>query len=108
MPESRRPESWSRIGLLLPRSLRELMYEPLCDDIWRAHVTATARAGRVGLWIRFLGCFAAAVGYSLPRYFVERNRVTAIGKVTLVVASGFTLIAVVTLLPWIVFLATHS
>lgn len=81
------------------------MFEPLCDDIWRAHVTTPPRTGRIGLWFRFAGCFAATVGYSIPRYFVERDRVTVLGKVTLTLATGVTLVVIVTLIPWIVILA---
>ena len=105
MPDSARPTAWRRIGLLLPKSLRDLMYEPMCDDLWRAHVTASVRGGRLGLWLRFFGCFTASVGYSLPRYFVERDRVTALGKAAYVLATGVTLLALVLLTPWIVELA---
>ena len=73
LPDAERPTSWRWIGRLLPRSLRDLMYEPMCDDLWRAHVTASVPGGRLLLWTRFFGCFAACVGYSLPRYFVERG-----------------------------------
>ena len=102
MPDTARPRSWRWIGLLLPRSLRDLMYEPMCDDLWRAHVTAPVRRGRLGLWCRFFGCFAASVGYSLPRYFVERDRVTTLGKAAYVLVTGATLLALVSLTPWIV------
>ena len=81
------------------------MYEPMCDDLWRAHVTAPVPAGRFGLWFRFFGCFAASVGYSLPRYFVERERVTVIGKAAYVLATGVALLVIVLLTPWIVELA---
>ena len=81
------------------------MYEPMCDDLWRAHVTAPVRGGRLGLWFRFVGCFAASVGYSLPRYFVERDRVTVLGKAAYMLATGVTVLALVLLTPWIVELA---
>ena len=81
MPDSARPRSWRWIGRLLPRSLRDLMYEPMCDDLWRAHVTGPFVGGGFGLWIRFVGCFGASMAYSLPRYFVERGRVTLLGRV---------------------------
>ena len=107
MRDSARPKSWRWLGRLLPVSLRELMYEPLCDDIWRAHVTETARGGRLGLWFRFAGGFAASVGYSLPRYFVERDRVTVLGKAAFVMAAGGTVLVIVALTPWIMFLVTN-
>ena len=94
------------MGRLLPGSLRDLMYEPMCDDLWRAHVTAPVAGGRFGLWLRFVGCFAASVVYSLPRYFVERDRVTVLGKAACVLATGVTVMALVLLTPWIVELAT--
>ncbi len=78
------------------------MYEPMCDDLWRAHVTTPVPGGRLGLWFRFFGCFAASVGYSLPRYFVERNRVTVLGKAAYVLATGVTLLALVLMAPWVV------
>ena len=105
MPDSARPRSWRWIGRLLPGSLRDLMYEPMCDDLWRAHVTASVPGGRLGLWLRFFGCFAASVVYSLPRYFVERDRVTVLGKAAYVLVTGVTLLALVLLTPWIVELA---
>ena len=106
LPDAERPTSWRWIGRLLPASLRDLMYEPMCDDLWRAHVTASVPGGRLGLWTRFLGCFAASVGYSLPRYFVERGgHVTAVGKVAYVLAMSVALVMVVLLAPWIVELA---
>ena len=107
MRDFARPKSWRWLGRLLPVSLRELMYEPLCDDIWRAHVTETDHGGRLGLWFRFAGGFAASVGYSLPRYFVERDRVTVLGKAGFVMAVGVTVLVLVTLTPWIMFLVTN-
>ena len=105
MPDSSRPGSWRWIGRLLPRSVRDLMYEPMCDDLWRAHVTAPIPSGRLGLWFRFFGCVAATVGYALPRYFVERNRITVLGKAAYVLAMGIALMGIVSLTPWIVELA---
>ena len=105
MPDSARPSSWRWLGRLLPGSLRDLMYEPMCDDLWRSHVTSRVPRGRLGLWFRFLGCFGASVGYSLPRYFIERDRVTMLGKTAYVLAMGVALVALVSLTPWIVELA---
>ena len=93
------------MGRLLPRSLRELMYEPMCDDLWRAHLTSRAAGGRFGLWLRFVGCFTASVAYSVPRYFIERGRITSLGKAAYVLAFGATVLALVLLTPWIVELA---
>ena len=107
MPEAPQPSAWRWLGRLLPPSLRELMYEPLCDDLWRAHLTEALGGGRLLLWLRFVGCFSASVWYSVPRYFIERDRVTLLGKGALVVATGVTLAAMVSLAPWVLFLATH-
>ncbi len=82
------------------------MYQPLCDDLWRAHVTAAVRRGRLVLWFRFAGCFAASVGYSMPRYFVERDRMTLLGRSLFVLAAAALVLAIVTLTPWIITLTT--
>ena len=82
------------------------MYQPLLDDLWRAHVTAVVGRGRLALWFRFAGCFAASVGYSLPRYFVERDRVTFLGRSVFVLAAAALILAIVTLTPWIITLTT--
>ncbi|MEE8147860.1 MAG: hypothetical protein V3T24_09670 [Longimicrobiales bacterium] len=106
MPDPTRPRYWDWLGRALPRSLRELMYQPLCDDLWRAHVTAAVRRGRLVLWFRFAGCFAASVGYSMPRYFVERDRMTLLGRSLFVLAAAALVLAIVTLTPWIITLTT--
>ncbi len=106
MPDSARPRSWDRLGRLLPRSLRELVYQPLCDDLWRAHVTAVVPRSRLLLWFRFAGCFAASARYSLPRYFVERDRLTLLGRGTLIIAVAVLILAIATVTPWIINLYT--
>ena len=68
-------------------------------------VTGPFVGGGFGLWIRFVGCFGASVAYSLPRYFVERGRVTLLGKAAYVLATGAAVLALVLLTPWIVELA---
>jgi hypothetical protein len=93
------------MGQLLPGSLRRLMYEPMCDDLWRAHLFEPVRSGRLGLRIRFFGSFLATVGYALPRYFVERSRLTPFGTVAFVLLTGVALVSIALLAPWIVELA---
>ena len=67
---------------------------------------STAQTPLPGLWI--VGNVlptACAVGYSLPRYFIARDRVTTLGKAAYVLATGVMLLALVLLTPWIVELA---
>ncbi len=108
MPSAGGPRSWRWLGKLLPRSLRELVYEPLCDDLWREHVERAA-GGRLGLrpWLQLIGYFVATATYSLPRYFSEGGHLTKLGRAAAVVGVGATLFMVVMLAPWIVWVASQ-
>ena len=52
-----------------------------------------------------MGYFAASVVYSVPHYFIERGRITLLGKAAYVLAVGAAVLALVLLTPWIVELA---
>jgi len=99
------PQFWRVLGTLLPRSIRELVYEPSCLDLWREHCRRGSPAtplDRGRLAARFSGRLFASLWYSLPRYFVNRGRTTRLGKATGMMLRAVAILVVLLLVPWII------
>ncbi|MEE9207487.1 MAG: hypothetical protein V3U67_03790 [Gemmatimonadota bacterium] len=102
-PESDPPAVWRLLGFVLPRSIRRLVYEPACLDLWRNHSLAdTDWRGRLALWARFSGYFGAAVMYAVPRYAYEKGRAAATGRAVLIGVILLSLVLLVTFYPGLV------
>ena len=80
---------------------RELVYEPSCLDLWREHHRGggpVRQRGGFVLGLRFVARLAASVWYSLPRYYMDRGRLTRFGRavsIGLVGLAGLTVLALV-------------
>lgn len=102
---------WRVLGRLLPESIRDLVYEPAYLDLWRNHSLRRNREALpayLSLGVRFVGCFAAVLWYSVPAYLVDRDRLRPAGRVVVVGAMILALLVVVSLAPWIAGAITHN
>ena len=88
-------QQWRVLGRLLPREVRERIFEPAFSDLVYGWLTApTARRLPFSMHAAgtFLGCFAVA----LPRLFVRNRRLTRLSQVmiwSLVLVATAVLIA---------------
>ena len=80
MPDQGRGvERWRALGRLLPRDVRERIFEPAFGDL--TYQWLTSDSGRqlpfgVHALSTFLGCFPVAI----PRLFVKGGRLTGFGR----------------------------
>lgn len=105
MLSSRPPPTWNRLGRLLPRSIRELVFEPACLELWLRHArdtSAGSRVSRLRLWLTFAAYFVAVGWRGVPRYIVEGGRATRFGRILKTSAISVGVLLVVLLLPWLV------
>ncbi len=74
---------WCRLGRLLPRDVRERVYEPACYERLRRGLEGR---GRRATWIPLyaLAAFVAIAGFNLPWVFFDGRRLSGLGKATLV------------------------
>jgi len=99
------PRAWTQIGRLLPRSVRDLVFEPACLELWLRHARATScgrRASRFKLWMMFSATFIAVGWYGVPRYIVNGGQVTKFGRVLKNSAISVCVILLLLLLPWVI------
>ncbi len=99
------PQLWIRIGRLLPRSIRELVFEPACLELWLRHARDTdpySRASRFRLWLTFSGYFIAMGWHGAPRYLVESGQATRFGRVLKNSAISVGVVMLLLLLPWVI------
>ncbi len=72
-------ERWRALGRLLPRDVRERIFEPAFGDL-TYHWLTSAGGRRLPFGLRalstYLGCFPVAI----PRLFVRRGRLTGFGR----------------------------
>ena len=85
---------WRRLGRLLPRDVRERVFEPAFADLTYGWLTAADP--RVPFGIRAVGTFVGCARIAIPRVIVRDRRLTRVGKI--VVWSG----AAIVLLVWVV------
>ena len=76
------------LGQLLPRSVRDLMFEPYRSELWRACVVGgcTWRMRSV-YWIKLAGGLGLAIVYSTPAYLKGPRRATRVGGVPIVLLA---------------------
>lgn len=77
---------WCRLGRLLPRDVRERVYEPACYERLRRGLEGR---GRRAAWIPLyaLAAFVAVAGFNLPWVLFDGRRLSGLGKATLVVGA---------------------
>ena len=72
-------ERWSALGKLLPRDVRERIFEPAFGDLARSWLTAGRPAGTVPFGLQVLGTFLRCFPIALPRLFFRGGRLTRVG-----------------------------
>ena len=104
------PRAWGVFGALLPRSIREGVFEPTYLDLWRGFVLSGPNTTRRKLlvWTCLTSCFLAAFCYGLPRYFRDRGRTTRAGWVVGIGLATTGFVAFALLAPWLSFLLRNS
>ncbi len=70
---------WRWLGRLLPRDVRERVFEPAFADL--THVWLTTAERRVPFGVRALGTFMGCARIAIPRVIVRDRRLTRFGKV---------------------------
>ena len=105
MRNSPPPRLWLTLGRLLPTTIRDRVFEPICLDLWRTYSLDRNRGtlgAQMGLCLRFAGSFGATLWYAIPSYFISQGRLHIIGRAVLVGMMVVALTLIVLLLPWIV------
>ena len=94
--DSRPPRAgWIRLGRLLPREIRERIFEPAYADLLRRWLDERdQRRGWFGL--RVLATYAGCLPIAAPRLFVRRGRLTVFARVT-ILATGTLVVGFVAL-----------
>ena len=104
MRRSTLPPAWTRLGRLLPRSIRELVFEPACLELWLRHardIDPDSRVSRLKLSLTFSAYFFAVGWHGLPRYIVEDGQVTRLGRALKTSTILLGVVLLVLLLPWV-------
>ena len=70
---------WRWLGRLLPRDVRERVFEPAFADLTYGWLTAAD--GRVPFGVRAFGTFLGCARIAIPRVVVRDRRLTRFGKV---------------------------
>lgn len=82
---------WRWLGRLLPRDVRERVFEPAFADLTYGWLTAADR--RVPFGVRAVGTFMGCIRIAIPRVIVRHRRLTRVGKV--VVWGGAAIVLVI-------------
>ena len=105
MRRSTVPRAWTRLGRMLPRSIRELVFEPACLDLWlrsAREIHHERRGCRAKMWLTFSTYLIAAGCYGVPRYIVDGGRTTRFGRVLKLFAISVGVVLLIMLLPWVI------
>jgi len=98
MPERTRSfERWRTLGRLLPREVRERVFEPAFTDLLRAWLTRERTEGAAPFWAAAITTYLGCLPIAVPHLFVRRGRLTRLGKGLVWAASGLTVAWVVLL-----------
>lgn len=87
---------WTLLGRLLPREVRERVYEPACYDRLRDSLERGSQQPGVGIYA--IGAFVGAAGRNMPRIWFDGRALSGIGRLTLaigVVAAGLWILTAV-------------
>lgn len=80
---------WTLLGRLLPREVRERVYEPACYERLSAMLESRSPA-RVGVGIYAINVFLGTAGRNLPRIWFDGRCLSGLGR--LAVGMGLTVI----------------
>ena len=91
---------WTSLGHLLPREVRERVYEPACYERLR-EVLAGRSPSRAGVGVYAIHVFLGTAGRNLPRIWFDGRRLSGLGRV----AIGLGVVAVGS---WMVVMARYA
>ena len=84
---------WRWLGRLLPREVRERVFEPAFADLTYGWLTAAGR--RVPFGVRAIAMFVGCVRIAIPRVIVRDGRLTRFGKVVVWAGAAIVLVMLV-------------
>ena len=96
MPDRANTGRFRALGRLLPREVRERIYEPALADLTRRWLTDVRSRGAIPFGARALATWIACLPIVIPRTFVRERRLTRLG--TIVVWGSAIVVLVVFLL----------
>ena len=77
------PQRWMALGRLLPREIRERVFEPALSDLIYRWATVPVVERRMPFVLQALGTYFGCVPVVIPRIFVQDGRLTRFGHVVL-------------------------
>lgn len=80
---------WTSLGYLLPREVRERVYEPACYERLSAVLQSQTEAG-TGVGVYAIQVFLGSAGRNLPRIWFDGRGLSGLGR--LAVGMGLTAI----------------
>lgn len=97
MPESRPFARWRGLGRILPRDVRERIFEPALADLTYGWLTNRDARGRLPFGLHALGTYLGCLPAAGRGLFVRGGRLTRLGRVTVwtiavVTVLGFALV----------------
>ena len=84
---------WLRLGALLPRDVRERVFEPAFSDMARRWLTLRG-GSRVPFGIHAFATYLACLPIAVPSCFVKAGKLTRLGRVTLWTAAVVLVVSV--------------
>ena len=87
-------ERWRALGRLLPRDVRERIFEPAFGDLMHHWLTTSGKSSRLPFSVRALSTFLACCSVAIPRLFVRGGRLTGFGRAS---AWAVAIVATITL-----------
>lgn len=73
---------WQSLGRLLPKDVRERIFEPAMDDL--AYERLTNVDLRIPFWMQAVATLAGCLPIAIPRLFVREGRLTRTGRIAAV------------------------
>ena len=75
-----RMERWRVLGRLLPREVRERVFEPAFADLTYAWLTSRKESRRLPFGAHVMGTYVGCFSIVIPRIFVRGGRLTRFGR----------------------------
>lgn len=78
--DASRVERWRSLGRLLPREVRERVFEPAFADLTYAWLTSSEESRRLPFGAHAMGTYLGCFSIAIPRLFVRGGRLTRFGR----------------------------
>lgn len=76
-------ERWRLLGRLLPREIRERIFEPAFGDLMYTWLKSTEGTRRLPFGAHAMGTYVGCFSIALPRLFMRSGRLTRLGRFSL-------------------------